>query len=73
MPRPCSPHTRFFSRPLSDAQRAILLAAGGGDISIGFREVLLAYAALWNAGYRPDNADSFFLNRVVRESSSGSD
>ena len=67
MPRPCSPHTRFFSRSLSDAQRAILLAAGDGDISIGFREVLLAYAALWNAGYRPGDSDSFFLNRSASD------
>jgi len=70
MARPCSPNTRFFSRPLSDAQRAILLAAGQGDISVGFREVLLAYAAMWNAGYRPGESDRFFLNEPVRESTS---
>jgi hypothetical protein len=68
MPRPCSPHTRFFSRPLSDEQRAILLAAGQGDLSIGFAEVLVAYAALWKVGYRPGNSDRFFLNKHVKDS-----
>ena len=68
MTRPCSPHTRFFSRPLSDEQRAILLAAGQGDLSIGFAEVLVAYAALWDAGYRPGDSDRFFLKDTVKES-----
>jgi hypothetical protein len=53
---------------LSDEQRAILLAAGQGDLSIGFAEVLIAYAALWKAGYRPGDSDRFFLKDNVRDS-----
>lgn len=62
MARPCKDDTRFFSRPLSDADRAILMAAGRGDISAGFREVLAIYADLWHAGFRPGDDPLIFLN-----------
>lgn len=45
MPRPCRTDTLWFRRPLTDEQRAILLAAGDGDITIGFNECL----ELWRA------------------------
>lgn len=59
MSRPCSPDTKYFQRILSRADRAILLSAGAGDLSNGFREVLEVYAACWNAGLRPGEIDSF--------------
>jgi hypothetical protein len=62
MVRPCKDNTRYFSRPLSDADRAILMAAGRGDISVGFREVLAVYADLWHAGFRPGDNLILFLN-----------
>jgi hypothetical protein len=62
MVRPCKDDTRYFSRPLSDADRAILMAAGRGDISVGFREVLAVYADLWHAGFRPGDDPLLFLN-----------
>jgi hypothetical protein len=45
MPRPCRTDTLWFRRQLTDQQRAILLAAGDGDITIGFNECL----ELWRA------------------------
>ena len=65
MPRPCKLDTRFFSRPLSDAERAILLAAGQGDLTVGFREVLAVYADLWHAGFRPGDDPLIFLNKSL--------
>ena len=53
MPRPCRTDTVHFLRRLKDAERAVLLSAGQGDLTDGFREVLDVYATLWNAGYRP--------------------
>jgi hypothetical protein len=38
------------------------MAAGRGDISVGFREVLAVYADLWNAGFRPGDDPLIFLN-----------
>ncbi len=64
MARPCKDNTRYFSRPLSDADRAILMAAGRGDISVGFREVLAVYAELWREGFRPGDDPILFLNRL---------
>jgi len=40
MARPCRQDTRAFRRILTDEQREILLAAGDGDITIGFNECL---------------------------------
>jgi hypothetical protein len=38
------------------------MAAGRGDISVGFREVLAVYADLWHAGFRPGDDPILFLN-----------
>lgn len=55
MARPCKIDTVNFFRRISDDERAILLAAGAGDISHGFRNLLAIYAALHNSGFRPDD------------------
>jgi hypothetical protein len=51
--RPSSPQTRNFLRRLSDPQRMILLAAGNGDLSKGFENVIDLYHYVHNEGYRP--------------------
>jgi hypothetical protein len=51
--RPAKPDAKTLHRKLDDGQRAILLAAGRGDISAGWLEVLDAYQHLYNLGYRP--------------------
>ena len=51
--RPSSPQTRNFLRRLSDPQRMILLAAGNGDLSKGFENVIDLYHYAHNEGYRP--------------------
>ena len=53
MGRPASPNAKVLHRKLDDSQRAVLLAAGNGDISAGWLEVLDAYQHLYNLGYRP--------------------
>ncbi len=54
MARPPSPNTVNFLRILSDPQRIILLAAGQGNISKGFENVLSLYQHAHNQGFRPD-------------------
>lgn len=46
MPRPCRHDTKWLLRPLTDAQRAILLDAGAGDLTRGFNEVIDLYARI---------------------------
>ena len=53
MARPPSPTTVNFLRILSDPQRMILLAAGEGNISRGFENVLSLYQHAHNQGFRP--------------------
>jgi len=48
-------NTVQFRRKLTNEQRTILLCAGKGDITKGFKEVLDCYAILWRLGYRPRN------------------
>lgn len=48
-------NTVQFRRKLTSEQRTILLCAGKGDITKGFKEVLDCYAILWRLGYRPRN------------------
>lgn len=48
-------NTVQFRRKLTDEQRTILLCAGKGDITKGFKEILDCYAILWRLGYRPRN------------------
>ena len=55
MARPCKIDTVEFQRKLSDVDRAILLTAGAGDLTRGFKNMLSIYAALHNAGFRPDD------------------
>jgi hypothetical protein len=52
--RPPSINSRFFYRELSMADKLVLAAAGNGDISDGFKNVIDSYQVLWNAGYRPE-------------------
>ena len=62
MARPCKIDTVNFFRRLKDDERAILLAAGAGDLSQGFRDMLAIYAALHNAGFRPgDDVNAWIL------------
>ena len=76
--RPSSPQTRNFLRRLSDPQRMILLAAGNGDLSKGFENVIDLYHYVHNEGYRPGmelnslqigrgTIDSPNLDKPVRE------
>jgi hypothetical protein len=53
MARPPSPNTVNFLRILSNPQRMILLAAGEGNISRGFENVLSLYQHAHNEGFRP--------------------
>ncbi len=48
-----TPTVKYFQRTLGDAERAILLAAGSGDISAGFLEVIDTYRHFYNLGLRP--------------------
>jgi hypothetical protein len=54
MVRPCKIDTVHFDRKLKDAERAILLTAGQGDLTRGFHTVLEIYRVLHSKGYRPD-------------------
>ena len=60
MARPPSPTTVNFLRILSDPQRMILLAAGEGNISRGFENVLSLYQYAHNQGFRPSMELSSF-------------
>jgi hypothetical protein len=46
MARPCRQDTVNFTRVLSDEQRSILLAAGDGDLTVGFNECLSLWVAI---------------------------
>lgn len=62
MARPCKIDTVNFFRRLKDDERAVLLAAGAGDLSQGFRDMLAIYTVLHNAGFRPgDDARDWIL------------
>lgn len=51
--RPCKIDTVAFRRPLTPVARAVLLAAGAGDLSQGWHEILAIYQHLHALGYRP--------------------
>ncbi len=53
MGRPADSRTTYFQRKLGEAERRILQAAGEGDMSKGFKEVLDAYGHFYNLGLRP--------------------
>jgi hypothetical protein len=59
--RPPSINSRFFYRELSMADKMVLAAAGKGDISDGFKNVIDCYQVLWNAGYRPEMDLNHFI------------
>lgn len=64
MVRPCSPVTRFFKRELTPAQRDVLLAAGQGDITQGWHELLYLFAQAYAQGYRPGARVHFVSNET---------
>jgi len=66
MARPCKLDTVQFRRRLTPAQRAIILAAGAGDMTRGWHEVLDFYARAHNEGYRP----GLVTNGSVKQSES---
>jgi hypothetical protein len=41
------------------------MAAGAGDLSDGFREMLAVYVTLWNAGLRPGQIDDFLKSDIT--------
>jgi hypothetical protein len=53
MARPCKPDTIWFKRELRPAQRAVIRAAGAGDLSQGFEELIAIYGHLYAMGFRP--------------------
>ena len=50
--RPASIRTREFRRLLSDSDAQILAAAGAGDVSAGFRNLIALYQELYAMGYK---------------------
>lgn len=62
--RPASIRTRNFKRRLSDSDAAILAAAGAGDPSQGFHNLLSLYQQLYDRGIKTiDEALIVFDNR----------
>ena len=51
--RPADPNVKHFQRKLGPSERATLLAAGDGDMSAGFLEVIDTYRHFYNLGLRP--------------------
>ena len=43
-----------FSRKINDEERSVLLAAGNGNITVGFKELIRVYAELYNLGFKRD-------------------
>lgn len=54
--RPADPNVKHFQRTLGPAERATLLAAGDGDMSAGFLEIIDTYRHFYNLGLRPSMA-----------------
>jgi len=71
MSRPPKTDTVQFRRTLSEADRTILLCAGKGNISLGFKNVLDCYAILWELGYRPRSDLRDFLGVDEESQQSG--
>jgi hypothetical protein len=62
--RPASIRTRHFRRQLSDNDAAILAAAGAGDMSQGFHNLLSIYQLLYSHGVKTiDDIVIVFNNR----------
>ena len=63
--RPPSIRTRRFQRYLSDNQAAVIAAAGAGDMSIGFHNLIDLYSQLYELRMIDgDNIDLFISNLV---------
>jgi len=62
--RPASATTRDFRRTLSDTEAAILVHAGAGDISQGFKNMMDIYRALALRGYTPDMDINCYLDNI---------
>lgn len=43
-----------FSRKINDEERFALLTAGGGNITIGFKEIIRVYIEMYNLGFKRD-------------------
>lgn len=56
MAAPCQVDTVQFRRKLQEADREILLAAGAGDITVGFHRALGLYRRAHEQGIRPDDS-----------------
>jgi hypothetical protein len=65
--RPSSIKSKWFNRQLSDTDKLILAAAGDGDLSKGFKNLLEIYQVLWSRGYRPRIDFEEFLCRDTNE------
>ena len=53
-----------FRRKISDEERAVLLAAGNGDITVGFKEVLRVYMEMYNLGFKRDMSVFDFVEGI---------
>ena len=63
--RPPSIRTRRFQRHISDSQAAVIAAAGAGDMSIGFHNLIDLYSQLYELRMIDgDNIDLFISNLV---------
>jgi hypothetical protein len=58
-----NPYVLYDGRYLTDPDRAVLLTAGQGDLTRGFKELLSIYTALHNAGFLPgDNVEDMLFS-----------
>jgi hypothetical protein len=63
--RPPSVRTRRFQRQISDSQAAVIAAAGAGDMSIGFHNLIDLYRQLYDLGMiNGDDIDCCISNLV---------
>jgi hypothetical protein len=53
-----------FRRKISDEDREILLVAGNGDITVGFKEVLRVYMEMYNLGFKRDMSVFDFVEGI---------
>ncbi|MEN9648882.1 MAG: hypothetical protein RLZ17_923 [Actinomycetota bacterium] len=65
--RPSSTKSKWFNRQLSDVDKQILAAAGNGDMSKGFKNLLEIYQVLWSHGYRSTIDFEDFLCRYTKD------
>jgi hypothetical protein len=63
MARPPILNPKRFTRTLTDEQLKILLAAGAGNTSDGFKMILDCYQTLYNAGVKDSSKLEIILAR----------